>query len=95
MQLRRVLDGMYPSRTVGRRERSHSALTRADQAPDHRLFVHCDTQGNAPGTKWVATNAIIEHRDWIRPVMAGTQRFACGLDDNALNMRALELVPTA
>jgi hypothetical protein len=31
------------------------------------LFVRGDTQGNAPGTKWAAVNATIEHPDWGRP----------------------------
>jgi hypothetical protein len=59
------------------------------------LFLDGDTRGNAPGTKWVAINATIEHGDWIRPVNAGTQRFARAIDESARKTRALELVSAA
>ena len=69
-QLRRVLEELYPSgtddtasdRTRRSREQTKQRIT--------ELFAHGDTQGNAPGTKWAAVNAIIEHADWIRPVNA-------------------------
>ena len=32
------------------------------------LFLHGDTQGNAPGSKWAAVNAIVEYGDWHRPI---------------------------
>jgi hypothetical protein len=65
-QLRRVLDERYPSgvddvasdRTRRSREQTKQRIV--------EMSLHGDTQGNAPGTKWVAVNAIIEHADWVR-----------------------------
>jgi hypothetical protein len=91
-QLRRVLDELYPSgiddvasaRTRRSREQTKQRIT--------ELFAHGDTKGNAPGTKWAAVNAIIEHADWLRPVNAGSQRFARALDVGRSKTHALELV---
>lgn len=91
-QLRRVLDELYPSgtedvdsdRTRRSRERTKQRIA--------ELFLRGDTQGNAPGSKWAAVNAIIEYADWIRPVNAGSQRFARVIDDAARKTRALELI---
>ena len=74
-QLRRVLDELYPSgtddvasdRTRRSREKTKQRIT--------ELFARGDTQGNAPGTKWAAVNAVIEHSDWIRPLNGRSQRF--------------------
>jgi hypothetical protein len=90
-----VLNELYPSgtddtasdRTRRSREQTKQRIT--------ELFIHGDTQGNAPGTKWSAINAIIEHSDWIRPLNAGSQRFARVLDDGARKTHALELVQAA
>jgi hypothetical protein len=30
------------------------------------LFLRGDTQGNAPGSKWAAVNAIIEYGDYLQ-----------------------------
>ena len=54
-----------------------------------------DTQGNAPGSKWAAVNAIVEYGDWIRPLRSSGQRFARALDDGAEKTRALQLVAAA
>ena len=94
-QLRRVLDELYPSgiedvateRTRRSREHTKQRIT--------ELFIHGDTRGNAPGTKWAAINAIIEHSDWIRPVNGGSQRFARAIDDGARKTRAFELIAAA
>jgi len=94
-QLRRVLDELYPSgtddaasdRTRRSREQTKQRIT--------ELFAHGETKGNAPGTKWAAVNAIIEHADWIRPVNAGSQRFARVIDDGTRKTRALELIAAA
>lgn len=94
-QLRRILDERYPSgtddttsdRTRQSREQTKERIT--------ELFARGETQGNAPGTKWAAVNAIIEHADWIRPVNAGSQRFARAIDDGARKTRALELIASA
>jgi hypothetical protein len=91
-QLRRALDELYPSgtddtfsdRTRRSREQTKQRIT--------ELFADGDTQGNAPGTKWAAVNAIIEHADWIRPVTAGSQRFARVIDDGGRKTRVLELI---
>ena len=56
------------------------------------LFLHGDTQGNAPGSKWAAVNAIVEYGDWHRPIRNGGERFARAVDDGADKTRALELI---
>lgn len=91
-QLRRVLEELYPSGT----DDTATARTRRsrEQVKDGitELFARGDTQGNAPGSKWAAVNAIIEHADWIRPVNAGSQRFARVIDDSTHKTRTLELI---
>jgi hypothetical protein len=59
------------------------------------LFMCGETQGNAPGSKWAAVNAIVEYGDWIRPLRSKGQRFARALDDGAEKARALQLVAAA
>ena len=59
------------------------------------LFAHGETRGNAPGTKWAAVNAIIEYADWIRPVSAGSPRFARVIDDGRRKTQTLELIAGA
>jgi phage/plasmid-like protein (TIGR03299 family) len=94
-QLRHILDELYPSgtddtasdRTRRSREQTKERIT--------ELFGSGDTQGNAPGTKWAAVNAIIEHADWIRPVNTGSQRFTRAIDDAPRKTRALSLVAAA
>jgi hypothetical protein len=92
-QLRRVLHELYPSGDVA------SDRVRASREQTKQrivgLFAHGDTRGNAPGSKWAAVNAIIEHADWIRPVNARSERFARVIEDRARKTRALELVTNA
>jgi phage/plasmid-like protein (TIGR03299 family) len=91
-QLQRVLEELYPSgpgetattRTARSREQVKERIT--------ELFLHGPTQGNAPHSKWSAVNAIAEHADWLRPIKAGTERFARTVDGGAAKTRALELV---
>jgi hypothetical protein len=45
------------------------------------LFLRGNTQGNAPGSKWAAVNAVVEYGDWLRPMRSSGQRFARALDD--------------
>jgi len=91
-QLRAVLDELYPSGT------SDSATDRTrrsrQQTKDRiaELFLCGDTQGNAPGSKWAAVNAIVEYGDWLRPLRSSGQRFARALDDGPEKTRALQLV---
>jgi phage/plasmid-like protein (TIGR03299 family) len=95
MRLRGVLDELYPSgtedvatdRTRRSRERIKERIV--------ELFLRGDTRGNAPGSKWAAVNAIVEHADWIRPLNAGSQRFARVIDDGARKSQALELIAAA
>jgi hypothetical protein len=56
------------------------------------LFRHGDTQGNAPGSKWAAVNAIVDYGDWHRPIRQGGERFARPVDAGAAKTRALELI---
>jgi phage/plasmid-like protein (TIGR03299 family) len=94
-QLQKVLDELYPSGT----EDSLTDRTRKtrEQVKDRilELFVRGDTQGNAPGSKWAAVNAIVEYGDWHRPIRRGGERFARAVDDGAHKTRALELVIAA
>ncbi len=94
-QLRSVLDELYPTGTAdvasGRARRSH------EQVKDRiaELFLHGETQGNAPGSKWAALNAIVEHADWIRPLREGSERFTRVIDDAPQKTRALQLITAA
>jgi len=94
-QLRSVLDKLYPNGT----EDSMSTRTRRsrEQTKDRitDLFMRGETQGNAPGTKWAAVNAIVEYSDWLRPLRAEGQRFARAVDDGPEKTRALQLVVAA
>ena len=94
-QLRRVLDELYPSgveETAGERTRRTREQTK-QRIID--LFARGDTQGNAPGTKWAAVNAIVEHADWLRPVKATSQRFARAIDDSAPKTLSLAVIAAA
>jgi phage/plasmid-like protein (TIGR03299 family) len=94
-QLRAVLDELYPNGTEDsvsgrtRRSRQHTKDCIAE------LFLCGDTQGNAPGSKWAAVNAIVEYGDWLRPLRSRGQRFARALDDGPEKTRALQLVAAA
>ena len=94
-QLRRVLDELYPTGT------GDSASDRATRARELRkdqiieLFLRSDTQGNAPGSKWAAVNAIVEFGDWLRPIRSGGERFARAIDDGGDKTKALELITAA
>lgn len=59
------------------------------------LFLRGETQGNAPGSKWAAVNAVVEYGDWLRPMRSSGQRFARALDDGPETTRALQLVAAA
>ncbi len=93
-QLGHVLERLYPSGTddVSDRMRRSREQTRRRIV---ELFLHGDTRGNAPGSKWAAVNAIVEHSDWIRPAKASGQRFARTIDDGRSKTRALELISAA
>jgi len=94
-QLRAVLDELYPNGTddsMSSRARSSRQQTKDRIA---ELFLRGETQGNAPGSKLAAVNAIVEYGDWIRPLRSSAQRFARALDDGAEKTRALELVAAA
>jgi phage/plasmid-like protein (TIGR03299 family) len=94
-QLQTVLDGLYPSGT----EDALTDRTRKgrEQVKERivELFLRGDTQGNAPGSKWAAVNAIVEYGDWHRPMRHGAARFARAVDDGARKTRALELITGA
>lgn len=94
-QLRAVLDKLYPNGTndsVTERTRKSRQQTKDRIA---ELFMRGDTQGNAPGSKWAAVNAIVEYGDWLRPLRSSGQRFARALDDGPEKTRALQLVAAA
>ncbi len=91
-QLQKVLDELYPSgiedsmtdRTRRGREQVKGRIV--------ELFLRGDTQGNAPGSKWAAVNAIVEYGDWHRPIRQGGERFARAVEDGVQKTRALELI---
>jgi phage/plasmid-like protein (TIGR03299 family) len=94
-QLRKVLDALYPN---GAGDTASSRTRRSRQQTKDRiaeLFLRGATQGNAPGSKWAAVNAIVEYGDWIRPIREGTERFGRALDDSTEKTRALQLVAAA
>jgi phage/plasmid-like protein (TIGR03299 family) len=80
-QLRSILDELYPNSTsdsVSGRTRKSRQQTKDRIA---ELFMRGETQGNAPGSKWAAVNAIVEYGDWLLPLRSSGQRFARTLDD--------------
>jgi phage/plasmid-like protein (TIGR03299 family) len=94
-QLQRVLDELYPS---GTEDRMTDRTRRGREQTKRRiveLFLHGETRGNAPGSKWAAVNAIVEYGDWQRPLRNGGERFARAVDDGAQKTRALELITAA
>ena len=94
-QLRAVLDELYPN---GTSDALSGRTRRSRQQTKNRiaeLFLRGDTQGNAPGSKWAAVNAIVEYGDWLRPLRSSGQRFARALDDGPEKTRALQLVAAA
>ncbi|MHB1570360.1 MAG: DUF932 domain-containing protein, partial [Solirubrobacteraceae bacterium] len=94
-QLRRVLDELYPS---GLNDVESDRTRRSREQVKHRivdLFANGDTRGNAPASKWAAVNAIVEHSDWLRPINAGSQRFARTIDDAGNKTRVLDLIAAA
>jgi phage/plasmid-like protein (TIGR03299 family) len=94
-QLQKVLDELYPSGL------EDSVTDRARKGREQvkerivELFLRGDTQGNAPGSKWAAVNAIVEYGDWHRPIRQGGERFARAVDDGAQKTHALELITAA
>ena len=94
-QLAKVLDELYPSGTEdGITDRTRTGREQVKQRIAD-LFLRGDTQGNAPGSKWAAVNAIVEYGDWYRPLRHGGERFARAVDDGARKTRALELITAA
>jgi phage/plasmid-like protein (TIGR03299 family) len=95
-QLRTVLDELYPA---GTEDSPTSARTRRSREETKQriteLFLHGETVGNAPGSKWVALNAVVEHLDWGRTLKVGNERFARAIDDTALKSKTLELITAA
>jgi phage/plasmid-like protein (TIGR03299 family) len=94
-QLRHVLDTLYPS---GTDDRASARATRSRELRKEQiieLFLRGDTQGNAPGTKWAAVNAIVEFGDWLRPIRTGGERFARAIDDSTDKTYARQLITAA
>ncbi|MHB8695210.1 MAG: DUF932 domain-containing protein [Solirubrobacteraceae bacterium] len=94
-QLQKVLEELYPSGTEdGMTDRARKSREQVKERIVD-LFLRGDTQGNAPGSKWAAVNAIVEYGDWHRPIRQGSERFARAVDDGAHKTRALELIAAA
>jgi phage/plasmid-like protein (TIGR03299 family) len=94
-QLRTVLDQLYPTGTTDAASRRARRSREQIKNRIAELFLHGETQGNAPGSKWAAANAVVEHLDWIRPVRDGTQRFARVIDDAPQKTKALQMIAAA
>jgi phage/plasmid-like protein (TIGR03299 family) len=95
-QLTGVLDELYPSGTEDTSLTDRTRKSRDEtKARITELFLHGETRGNAPGSKWVAVNAIVEHTDWQRPIRQGGERFGRAIDDGAAKTQALELITAA
>lgn len=92
-QLRSVLAELYPSDQGDstRARRSREAVK--EQIAE--LFLSGQTQGNAPGSKWAAVNAIVEFDDWHRSARSADQRFSRTLADGPKKTKALELIAAA
>jgi hypothetical protein len=92
--LRSVLARLYPDDTaLGGR-----ALANRRHARDAvmAIFRHADTVGNAPGSKWCAWNAIVEHYDHHGRSRSAEGAWTRTLEDTAgTKARALELVTCA
>jgi phage/plasmid-like protein (TIGR03299 family) len=91
-QLAKVLEQLYPS---GRGDLASARAARSREQVRERimeLFLSGETQGNAPGSKWAAVNAIVEYGDWLRPTRAGGERFARTLASGSAKTDALGLV---
>jgi len=94
-QLQKVLDELYP---LGAEDSITDRTRKGREQVKERivdLFLRGATQGNAPGSKWAAVNAIVEYGDWHRPIRQGGERFARAIDDGAQKTRALELITVA
>ncbi len=60
------------------------------------LFLEGATIGNAPGTKWCAANAFVEHIEWDTAARGAEGRLLRHFDDpGGMKRRALDLVATA
>lgn len=92
--LQRVLEELYPSGTADVSDRTRRSREQTKERIVE-LFLHGDTQGNAPGSKWAAVNAIVEYGDWVRPIRRDGDRFARAIDDQAGKTRTLELIAAA
>jgi len=92
--LRRALELLYPADTAlggraltNRRDREEAVLG---------LFRDGATVGNAPGSRWAAWNAIVEHHDHHGRPRTPHGAFLRRFEDHAgIKARALELVQTA
>jgi phage/plasmid-like protein (TIGR03299 family) len=89
-----VLAELYPhdtalgGRALANRRRAREAVT--------AIFRDGDTVGNAPGSKWCAWNAIVEHHDHDRRRRTREGRWTRAVEDaNGVKARALDLIVAA
>jgi phage/plasmid-like protein (TIGR03299 family) len=93
-ELARMLDELYPANTAlgGRAARNERERRDAVLA----LFLHGETVGNAPGSRWCAWNAIVEQHDFGGRARTPQGTFLRRFEDAAgIKARALELVAAA
>src|SRR4051812_21979592 len=86
-----VLERLYPhdtalgGRALANRRRAREAVM--------AIFRDGDTVGNAPGSKWCAWNAIVEHHDHDRRRRTPEGRWTRAVEDpNGVKARALDLI---
>jgi phage/plasmid-like protein (TIGR03299 family) len=92
--LTRVLRELYPADTeLGGRALASRARAR-EKIVD--LFLHGETRGNAPGSKWCAWNAVVEHHDHHSNARSSQGIFLRRVEDpTGLKRRALDLIAAA
>ena len=92
--LREVLAELYPhDAALGGRALASRARARETVL---ELFLHGDTVGAAPGSKWCALNAIVEFHDHHGHPRTPEGAFVRKLEDpGARKARALELISAA
>lgn len=92
-ELARITEELWPGE--GHTPRTAKTHQEKREAVMH-LFIDGDTRGNAPGTKWCAANALLEHIEWAPKVRSDSGRFTRHIEDpQGLKATALEMVVMA
>jgi phage/plasmid-like protein (TIGR03299 family) len=76
-ELARITEELWPNEGTDTTVKSRTRRRNAVMA----LFVDGQTRGNAPGTKWCAANALLEHIEWQSTVRSDHGRFVRHIED--------------